>query len=152
MYAWIGSWIKLCEKKHHNAYRPTEVNDRKAFIDLVHETWFCVFDIEKMCLSSLPLNDNHEPEPYVALSYVWGTSQENNYQSRQLHFLKKKENHRTLQSNIMTRKEDHGLIIEKLPLTIQDAIKLVQNLGQKPNVRFIWIDSLCILQDDNFES
>lgn len=152
IHSWIKSWIELCEKKHRNAYRPTEANGRKAFFDLLRETWFCVIDVEKMCLTSLELNDENKPEAYVALSYVWGTDQENKHQGHQPDFMKKKEDHRTLQSNIMKRKDDHGIIMEKLPRTIQDAIKLVQNLGRKLKVRFIWIDSLCILQDNNFKS
>jgi hypothetical protein len=95
IYPWIESWIKLCEEEHQNAYTPIEVNDKKGrqeFRDLVRETWFCVVDVQNMCLTDLKLEDG-EPEPYVALSYVWGKEPDSR--------------HWTLRSNIMRRKEIH---------------------------------------------
>ncbi|KAL8982592.1 MAG: hypothetical protein Q9205_002940 [Flavoplaca limonia] len=38
----------------------------------------------------------------------------------------------------------HGIDINDLPLTFQHAIIITQNLGY----RYVWIDSLCIIQDD----
>jgi hypothetical protein len=150
IHAGIKRWIKLCEEKHQNVYTPIEVKDRKAFRDLVCQTWFCVVDVHRMCLTSLkPENDEDELESYAALSYVWGTEQEHNNQTFQSSVPKRKRDHRTLRSNIMERKEKGGLTMEQLPETIRDAIQLVKDLG----LRFIWIDSLCILQDDvNFKS
>ncbi|KAL1616270.1 hypothetical protein SLS54_008563 [Diplodia seriata] len=40
----------------------------------------------------------------------------------------------------------NGIEMKKLPLTFRHAIDFASRLGQ---VRFIWIDSLCIIQDDN---
>lgn len=37
-----------------------------------------------------------------------------------------------------------GLPVSKLPMTIKDAITVTQELG----LRFIWVDALCIIQDD----
>ncbi|KAH6606920.1 hypothetical protein Trco_006073 [Trichoderma cornu-damae] len=64
---------------------------------------------------------------YVALSYVWGGPQP-----------------MTTSKNIdaYTTK---GLIISEFPQTIQDAVLVTHNLGQ----RYLWIDALCIIQDSD---
>ncbi|KAL0949018.1 hypothetical protein HGRIS_009113 [Hohenbuehelia grisea] len=62
---------------------------------------------------------------YVNLSYVWGEEQV----------------HRTTSDNT----EAYHNVIEShhIPQTIRDAIKLTHRLG----VRYLWVDSLCIIQD-----
>lgn len=65
---------------------------------------------------------------YTALSYVWGGTS----QIRYTH-----ETRELLES-------PGGLLEVKLPQTIMDAITVTQHL----DVRFLWVDSLCILQDD----
>lgn len=72
---------------------------------------------------------NIEPSPdasYVALSYCWGHDQE----------------YKTTSVNL--DKQRHDISYLSLPKTLQDAINVMQKLGYK----FIWIDSLCIIQDD----
>lgn len=66
------------------------------------------------------------PVKWLALSYCWGSSTQSS----------------TTKSNIKTRKQH--LTVAELPKTLQDAIKVTRDLGYK----FIWIDSMCILQDD----
>lgn len=63
--------------------------------------------------------------PYVALSYCWGP----NSNFLRLTYWNKEE----LQS---------GIPLDRLPLAFREAIELVKRLGY----RYIWIDSLCILQ------
>ncbi|KAJ7537170.1 hypothetical protein O6H91_12G101300 [Diphasiastrum complanatum] len=67
---------------------------------------------------------------YVALSYVWG-------QARMLQATK---------SNSAELEKDGGLSMhhQELPQTIKDAMLLVPKLGE----RYLWVDSLCIIQDD----
>ncbi|CAN9341226.1 unnamed protein product [Alternaria alternata] len=62
---------------------------------------------------------------YVALSYCWGGDQTNKLAQ---------ENHGLYKKNIAW---------ETLPKTIQDAAKTAQALG----FQYIWIDSMCIVQD-----
>ncbi|KAF3762961.1 HET-domain-containing protein, partial [Cryphonectria parasitica EP155] len=64
---------------------------------------------------------------YVALSYCWGGDQLG----------------KTLRANLDTRTE--GFSLSDSPATIRDAVSVTRQLG----VRFIWIDSLCIVQDDD---
>ncbi|KAI3317941.1 heterokaryon incompatibility protein-domain-containing protein [Xylariaceae sp. AK1471] len=103
------------------------------FNGLIKETYFGVIDVADMQLKSLPLNSKGDPEPFVALSYVWGQGKlnESPYVTNRL--------------NIMTHIQHGGLetIWDKLPRTLQDTILLVSRLGY----RYLWIDSLCIVQD-----
>lgn len=68
-----------------------------------------------------------EDLPYATLSYCWGGDQEG----------------KTLRANLPSRLDGFGL--RDQPKTIQDAVTTSRALG----IRFIWIDSLCIVQDDD---
>jgi hypothetical protein len=73
------------------------------------------------------LVDSEAPcTPFFALSYCWGQDQP----------LK------TCKSNIETLQR--GVKLESLPCTLQDAITVTKSMG----TTHIWIDSLCIVQDD----
>ena len=67
---------------------------------------------------------------YNTLSYVWGST--NNFVTKS--------------SDLAAFSEPGGLgkVIEKIPKTIRDAIHLTRKLG----LRYLWVDSLCIVQDD----
>ncbi|KAI0350133.1 HET-domain-containing protein [Trametes cingulata] len=64
---------------------------------------------------------------YVALSYVWGEAQP----------------HSTTKANISAY--THGIDSACLPKTIRDAIAVTHALG----IRFLWADTLCIIQDSS---
>ncbi|KAI0821789.1 heterokaryon incompatibility protein-domain-containing protein [Trametes gibbosa] len=64
---------------------------------------------------------------YLALSYVWGEAQE----------------HKTTTLNKSTY--ERAIDPARLPKTIYDAIKVTHALG----FAFLWVDSLCIVQDDD---
>jgi hypothetical protein len=66
------------------------------------------------------------PTPYVALSHVWGTKR----------FLS------TTSAALRDRKQSINLC--DMPANFRDAILVIRVLG----LRYIWIDSLCIVQDD----
>ncbi|KEY74393.1 hypothetical protein S7711_07299 [Stachybotrys chartarum IBT 7711] len=75
-----------------------------------------------------------EPAPgtrghYVALSYCWGGYERLRCMSWNKEMLK------------------HGFQSSQLPQTLQDAVSLTIRLG----LRYIWIDSLCIVQDDEVD-
>jgi hypothetical protein len=77
----------------------------------------------RLCETSTLLTSN---VPYVTLSYCWGPRQ----------FVKlRSDNYTEFKKSIP---------IEILPQTFRDAIHFTHQLGQ----RFIWIDALCIVQDD----
>jgi hypothetical protein len=80
-----------------------------------------------MCISQAKRS-----EVYLALSYVWGNV-------TQLMASK---------TNILDLMQDNALVSQRhsnlIPRTIRDAIGLVPLLGE----RYLWVDSLCIIQDD----
>ena len=65
--------------------------------------------------------------PFAALSYCWGGEQPL----------------RCLSSNIVSYRT--AIPFEKQPPTIQDAAKVCQGMG----LQFLWLDALCIIQDDS---
>lgn len=67
---------------------------------------------------------------YAALSYCWGSKPNQG------------EPFTTTKSNIASRQS--GFSFGDLPRTLQDAVRTSRALG----IRYIWIDALCIIQDD----
>ncbi|KAF2228796.1 HET-domain-containing protein [Viridothelium virens] len=67
-------------------------------------------------------------EWYIALSYCWGSGP---------------TGIRTTKASMLDHK-DQGLPIDDLPPTIRDTVRLAQKLG----IQYLWIDRLCIVQDD----
>ena len=70
------------------------------------------------------------PWYYVTLSYCWGAESPNNKP------LKTKKN--TYQKMLC------AIPINEMPQTLRDAVIVTRTLG----LRYLWIDSLCIIQDD----
>ena len=64
---------------------------------------------------------------YAALSYRWGGDQEQ----------------KTTIQNTRQRYED-GIKLAELPTALRDAVTVTMQLG----LSHLWIDSLCIVQDD----
>ena len=67
--------------------------------------------------------------PYAALSHCWGPDG-------------LPETGKTLTKNLATRKQSVSLTL--LPQNFQDAVKITRGL----DIQFLWIDALCIIQDD----
>ncbi|ETS83808.1 hypothetical protein PFICI_05684 [Pestalotiopsis fici W106-1] len=68
------------------------------------------------------------PPSFFALSYVWGAGSEDEM---------------TLRQNNLVDLQKPGSLHE-LPRTIVDAMRVCEQLGQ----RYLWVDRLCIVQDD----
>jgi len=66
-----------------------------------------------------------QKDRYIALSHCWGKRQS---------LVMKKTNIRYL---------ERGILWGKLPKTYKDAIRITRLLG----IHYLWIDSLCIMQD-----
>ncbi|KAL6887105.1 heterokaryon incompatibility domain-containing protein [Trichoderma evansii] len=70
---------------------------------------------------------NEEPQPYLALSYCWGPKAPS--------LKTTKSNYAYLQRSIS---------YNTMPKAYQDTVRVARALG----VKYIWIDALCIIQDD----
>ncbi|KAL2059882.1 hypothetical protein VTL71DRAFT_10037 [Oculimacula yallundae] len=85
----------------------------------------CVIDLYHMSIGPAPQNCR-----YCALSYVWGQTA---------------EKWLTLTRGNMTLMTEKGALIDTLlPQTVKDAMQLCIDLKE----RYLWVDSLCIVQDD----
>lgn len=85
-----------------------------------------LIDVEKMCL----VPGGGRKKSYVALSYVWG----------KVAMLK------ATIANILALQQEGAFtrLSDTIPTTIQHAMKTVGILDE----RYLWVDSLCIIQDD----
>ncbi|KAI1261495.1 heterokaryon incompatibility protein-domain-containing protein [Xylariaceae sp. FL1019] len=118
----IKSWLHICNNEHTGVCKDTVRTLRQA--DAI-DPFIRLLDLENNCLI-----ETSNPDTYVALSYVWGTV----------------DVFKTLRANLSMLMTPGSLAkyFESFPLTIQDAITLTQLLGY----RYLWIDSLCLVQDD----
>jgi hypothetical protein len=87
-----------------------------------------VLDLERKCIVMAP-----QPCRYVTLSYIWGDRQLLSLTTDNCEFLHKEGN---LSPDT-----------EGLAQTIRDAMILTRSI----NERYLWVDSLCIIQDDDAE-
>lgn len=114
----ISTWIKDCQDKHSACNSGTF---RRTLPSRV-------IDVGPPDGKTPPrlCDTNGEPGDYIALSHCWGG----------------KQPLVTTKNNICSMKT--FIPWGELPNTFQDAITVTRTLGLK----YIWIDSLCIVQDD----
>ncbi|KAI0480838.1 heterokaryon incompatibility protein-domain-containing protein [Xylariaceae sp. FL0804] len=88
-----------------------------------------LLDISQTGLGRIYIRECHHltTNQYVALSYCWGGPQALV----------------TLRSNL-PQHQTEGILVSDLPSTIFEAVQVVSRLG----FQYLWIDALCIVQDD----
>lgn len=111
-------WLEICIRSHRQC-------DHRLTLQ------YCptrILDIQGLKYGQRPKLSKHTTlrEPYVALSHRWGLQGLPSTTSRNL------------------EKRLQGIEITELTHVMRDAIHVVQDLGY----RYIWIDVLCIIQDD----
>ncbi|MCJ1416988.1 hypothetical protein MMC32_003327 [Xylographa parallela] len=119
-------WLRECESKHGS-----ECNEHGFAIVMQKPGFLRVIDVEAFCVKEVA---NPAECRFIALSYVWGGAK----------MVKLQHN------NMDALMRENGLLplIHALPQTIIDAIEVVHAMGE----RYLWLDSLCILQDDTKEA
>lgn len=117
-FDFISESIRTCLNSHKNCPRN---------IDVLLPTFVLDVGLEHSGLEPrLVESDGTSIGTYLTLSYCWGGPQDVQLTT------KSKETYK------------RGIPLSSLPATLRDAISVTQRLGQ----RFIWIDALCIVQDD----
>ncbi|KAL4728242.1 hypothetical protein ACLX1H_004984 [Fusarium chlamydosporum] len=116
----VTGWLRDCEQNHEGC-RPLKTKLPSRILDLD-----ALKDPNKVRL--LETHGTERYESYVTLSYCWGSDPSCHV--------------RTTHSTIA--KHLDNIDVNSLPQTYKDAIKVTRHLG----IRFLWIDSLCICQDD----
>lgn len=116
----VNKWLHICNSDHLDTCSSPAVDSTDPKL-----ASFRLIDVHRLCIV-----DGSISFPYVALSYVWG-------QAAAL---------RLTTQNRADLMALNGLRAywDQLPLTIQDAIQLVLSIGQK----YVWVDSLCLVQND----
>ncbi|KAH8748317.1 heterokaryon incompatibility protein-domain-containing protein [Hyaloscypha sp. PMI_1271] len=123
--AQLLEWKHMCDMKHGSDCNQVPLSMRSVSS---RPTW--LIDVWQRCLVPCPYDAT-----YVALSYVWG----------QRRFLvAKRSNIADLQQPYALNSVDMSTLI---PATVSHAIDIVKNLKE----RHLWVDSLCIVQDDEVQ-
>lgn len=118
----MSFWITDCIQRHpHCASNASKVFVPTRLLDVQ------AFNVSKD-IKLVTLNGHDAAVNYVALSHCWGPSSKLPMTTR---------------TNNLTQRSQRIAFFD-LSLTFKDAVKLTRDLGQ----RYLWIDSLCIVQDD----
>ncbi|KAE9362687.1 HET-domain-containing protein [Stipitochalara longipes BDJ] len=116
----VQSWIEKCNEHHSHCQTKHDALNRPLWL----------IDVRDNCLT--PANPTQR---YVALSYVWGVSQDDTTPLE------------TTKHNLVAFQEkgafDTQDMTSRIPSTIKDVLGLVRLLGE----RYLWIDRFCIVQD-----
>lgn len=118
----ISAWVRDCDQNHTCRSR----NDTFLPTRIIDVGNNLSKTVRLVCIAE----EHNISARYLALSHRWG--------SPTLH-----KTFRTLKSNLDIFKK--GIEIATLPKTFQQAIQIAQSL----NIGYLWIDSLCIVQDDS---
>lgn len=114
----LRAWLHQCESKHGKGCRPSF----PLSLERTRVPTF-VIDVIQSCLVYTPSQCR-----YVALSYVWGTAAV----------------YKHIRENTQDLRKTGSLLSLPIPATIRDAMTLVHAIGE----RYLWVDSLCIIQND----
>lgn len=113
----VRKWMSTCSLQHSRCSKNVNPTSYPSRL----------LEVGKTGIRLVPTRQEKVHGPYVALSYCWGPPPHN--------FLR-------LTSSNMDRLQA-GIQDEQLPVAFQEAISFIRLL----NIRYIWIDCLCIIQD-----
>jgi len=128
-FAQIRQWVSECRVSHGIECSQSHLPQDWSLIELeTRDLEFYLIDVHRMCLA---ISTMSSAPPYVALSYRWGDP-ERSTQCRQ--------------GNLAMMTASGGLMSKDVVLapTIRDAITFTREVG----FRYLWVDALCIVQDD----
>jgi Heterokaryon incompatibility protein (HET) len=120
---WIDQSLPKRWKEHCDRHHRSECRRLPMAVQYLSSRPTWLVDTWRQCLIS-----GSNIEKYVALSYVWG--QGNSFKA--------------CKANIDELQFPGIFSALTLPKTIKDALKFTEMLGE----RYIWVDCLCIIQDD----
>jgi len=126
----VRGWLSICKAQHLGSCDQPLMEEE--IMDPAKEiASFRLIDVIDKCIVHPPPKCE-----YSALSYVWGSIQTQDVL-------------RTLKANLNVLETPGAFlrpeIARRIPLTIRHAMDLLSNL----QTRYLWVDSLCIIQDDD---
>ena len=119
----VRAWLTICDSFHENECSNIWTKDLSSSNQV---PWIYCIDVKRLRLVPIP-----RTERYTALSYVWGSVDQFRTKKTSLDFL-------------LTPGALSG-VLDQIPQTILDAINLTGDLG----FEYLWVDSICIVQDDD---
>ncbi|EXK83766.1 hypothetical protein FOQG_11927 [Fusarium oxysporum f. sp. raphani 54005] len=122
--SFIRTQLENCVSNPSHVCQPSQTIDRTRWPARVLE-------LDDNSVVLVDFNSDVMPGNFAALSYCWGSPAE----------LQLKPPYKAIASTVQDLRS--GISTAKLPLTIQQALLVCNWL----NIHYIWIDSLCILQD-----
>jgi ankyrin repeat protein len=127
----ITHWMESCNAQHGGQCEPAPLEQR-----LPQQLPHWVIDISRACLVA-----GNTVSRYVALSYVWSQGFFNDLNDKRPpdSILLKKLNLSDFRTPGYLKE-----VLTQLPTAVKDAIPLVRKLGEN----HLWVDCLCIVQDD----
>lgn len=117
----LRMWLTHCDNNDGTRCQPSR--------DIIAPAHLMLIDVVQHCLVTTML-----PATYAALSYVWG--QANASLATTTRNIDDLRMHRSLLRPVFR---------DQLPATIRDAIELAAKIG----IPYLWVDRLCIIQDDS---
>ncbi|KAK3373415.1 heterokaryon incompatibility protein-domain-containing protein [Lasiosphaeria ovina] len=127
----ITALLPKSETPQHTSFFPTRVLDLEYRPK--HKEEEPVIGRVRLASREEVLGEGSGQPPYVALSYCWGPPEQASTQSI------------TTSGNIQARMSDIDL--QTASMVIRDAVAVCR----KFRVRYLWIDALCIIQDDSHD-
>ncbi|KAK4035023.1 HET-domain-containing protein [Parachaetomium inaequale] len=130
----LRRWLDHCDT-HHTAHCQLSPRSEQIFSYRPRR----LIDVKRMCLVSC------EPwQRYAALSYVWGAGPAFMTLKRNIEQLQQE---RSLSTETWCHASQTVDVSGHLPRTIRGVMELTGKLGEQ----YLWVDSLCIVQDDDDE-
>ena len=121
----LTRWLSICETSHNGTCVPRSFGAG----DNTPNFCFRCIDVQARCVKELDIATCR----YVALSYVWGDAVQVK--------LGKDTSERLFSPGGLSD------VCLDIPQTILDAMLVTSNIGE----RYLWVDALCILQDDHVD-
>ncbi|KAK4178820.1 HET-domain-containing protein [Triangularia setosa] len=126
-FSLVRKWLGYCQAYHGNkCWRNLTLKELNRSHPSKEVPDFRCIDVEHNCLVKLPQGSR-----YATLSYVWGQGKK---------FMTVKSNLRSLEKPQSLTSPEY---LAQIPATIRDAIHVTKEIG----MRYLWVDSLCIVQD-----
>ncbi|KAH8880481.1 HET-domain-containing protein [Thozetella sp. PMI_491] len=121
-------WLHGCEKQHGERCKPPYMPTNPSWENMPTRVLYIPPEGTTIYLK-VPREAKLDDGRYVALSHCWGVPDD-------------APPFTTTTLNLQERMD--GISLRELPATFLDAVKIVRALG----LRYLWIDSLCIIQDN----
>ncbi|KAK5657979.1 hypothetical protein OQA88_2532 [Cercophora sp. LCS_1] len=122
VFTMARSWLEICEETHQRCPKNSFKPELPSYVVNVSPD-------SPGAVAKLHKPASGERAKYLCLSYCWGNEGQLT----------------TTKENLAVHLE--AIPVDKLGLTIQDAITTTRRLG----FRYLWVDALCIVQDDEVQ-